>query len=215
MEQATKSPSKVFIYGDSRIRSIEQLCKSKHLGHRYYTHYKGGSTINWCRQESAMLRERNCTVVFQTGINNVLNTKQTEKNILYQIGELISENREKNRKVIFTSILPADLGNPRLMSVIEELNQGIQRKVTEMGGIYLDLQDYFVRNKELIRSFYLDERNGHIHLNKDGATVLMRVIEAKLTSSTPPPRTGPTPQHNYERQMNRVFRRTSLDRRTT
>ena len=129
--------------------------------------------------------------------------------------DFLSENREKNRRVVFTSILPADLGNPRLISVIEELNKNIHKKVTEMGGIYLDLQDYYVRNKELIKNFYLDERNGHIHLNRDGATVFMRVIEAKFASSSTPPRIGSTPQHNYEREKNnRIFRQISLDRRT-
>ena len=119
-------------------------------------------------------------MVFQTGIINLLNTHQTYSNILHQIGELIRENIKRNRRVIFSSIIPAYLGDYQLQDDIRKFNRMIQARVVEEGGEFLDLQGYYERNGKLSTYLFREEDGGYIHLNVDGGRAFLRQLEAIL-----------------------------------
>lgn len=169
------------------MRSLGELLKTesrRQSRHRYYLHYRGGSTIDWCRRGSDDLREENCIVVFQTGINNLLNTNQTFNNILHQIGELVKENIRRNRRVVFCSIIPANLGDYDLQECIKELNELIEVRVIEEGGEFLNLQKHFEWKGRLSTYLYGEETCGYLHLNMDGNKVFLRQMEAIIEGKT-------------------------------
>ena len=86
----------------------------------------------------------------------------------------------KGRKVIFTSIIPADLGDPGLILYIDDLNREIEAVVQKEGGFFLNLHDYFAKGNMINRNLYKLERDGYLHLNEHGGKTLMHLIESKV-----------------------------------
>ena len=122
------------------------------------------------------------TIVFQTGINNVINTSQSDENIRYQVKCLIRENvnKRKNLQVIFTSIIPSNIYGSDTIIRVKELNRTLENIVTEEGGVFLDLDRFFTRGFDLVENLYRQEEYGLLYLNDAGLTVLAHVINSSL-----------------------------------
>ena len=140
--------------------------------------YKGGSTIEWARCTAAELQE-GVTTVFQTGINNILNTRQSNNNIIHQFKMLTREGVSRGNTVIITSILPTDIG-PNVDQRVEEINAALSKIVEREGGIFIDMTKYFIENGRIVEQFYRYERgyerDGFLHLNAGGASIMARKI---------------------------------------
>ena len=90
---------RTYLVGGSRARDIFLFMKRQGYT-EINTSYKSGSTINWARGEIRN-KENGATIILQTGVNNILNTKQSNANIIHQFKELLKENEDK--KIYITS----------------------------------------------------------------------------------------------------------------
>ena len=116
------------------------------------------------------------TTVFQTGINNILNTRQSNSNIVHQFKMLTREGVEKGNKAVITSILPTDIGQPEVEQRVDEINAALGKVVEREGGIFIDMTKYFIENGRIADELYRYERDGFLHLNAAGASVMARKI---------------------------------------
>ena len=134
-------------------------------------------------------RLKDSTIVIQTEINNVINTYQDDEDIVNQVTVMIQEACERlpHNRVIYTSIIPTDIGGERTAVRIRRLNSKLCQAVTGAGAIYVDLQSYFTvtskdRHKEprLNKHLYVQEGTNYLHLNRSGNTVLSNIVYAEI-----------------------------------
>ena len=139
--------------------------------------------MNWARKETKKIiaREQQCDIVFQTGVNNIINTNQNDENIIYQIRNLIKENAGTKHNIFFTSIIPCDIHGSDTTRRIKKINLALRQVVEEEGGIFMDLDIYFTRQNRLNRELFYVEREGLLHLNEMGRTVLAHAINLAIS----------------------------------
>lgn len=117
------------------------------------TRYKSGSTINWMRNEIRSLEE-GVTLIIQTGINNILNTKQSNANIIHQYRQLLKENKNKN--IIMSSIIPASDRKGELYSRVFEINEELRRMAEQEQVTVMNKIKEKSRKHRIIYIFKLD-----------------------------------------------------------
>ena len=149
-----------------KVNGLKRKCIAK---------FRGGSTIEWARRTAADLQP-NVTTVFQTGVNNLLNTNQDNKNIIHQFRMLTKEGIERGNTVIVTSILPTDIGGYELNKRVNEINMALSRVVPTEGGIFMDMTQHFVKDGYLVRELYSRERHGLLLLSAAGANIMAHKI---------------------------------------
>ena len=144
--------------------------------------------------------EEHATIILQTGINNILNSKQNNESIVHQYRQLIRENIA-NKKIIVTSILPASRNEGNVSGRIQEVNKQLKRVCCVEGATYVEMEGYLDGNT-LNREFYNQLSNGHlIHLNMAGAEKFVEILDESLKISL-----GISLKPN----KGQVFRQTSL-----
>ena len=174
-----------------KLRDIHGLVVDRWPGKKVVVRCCGGSKISWARKEVRRIatQVKNPVIIIQSGINNILNTRQDDENITHQVRCMIKEACRwlpKNR-VIFTSIIPTDIGGERIATRVRDLNQTLYQVVTGEGATFIDLQSYFTTvsrdgdgNSRLNKHAYRLEGKSHIHLNRIGSTILASVIDAEI-----------------------------------
>ena len=161
--------------GDSRVRDIYNYMKAQGYT-AIRTKYRRGSTVNWARCEIGELKDHS-RIVLQTGINNILSTKQSNSNIVHQFRKLVRENR--NKEVVITSILPASSRKGDIPSRIFEINNELKKLAFQENIAYIDLTDLFMAGNELDYGLYKKEGR-YIHLNDKGNEKFIRTIDEAL-----------------------------------
>ena len=89
---------------------------------------------------------------------------------------LTREGVEKGNKAVITSILPTDIGQPEVEQRVDEINAALGKVVEREGGIFIDMTKYFIENGRIADELYRYERDGFLHLNAGGASVMARKI---------------------------------------
>ena len=177
MVKAKQGPT--FLIGSSRMGNLVKNMKVNNLKRKCIAKYKGGSKIEWARLTASELQP-NVNTVFQTGMNNILNTRQTNNNIVHQFRVLTREGVANGHNVVVTSILPTDIGGSRVAKRVDEINRSLRRVVAEEGGTFLDMTDFFMKNGRIIESLYKREHQGYLHLNEKGASVMTHKINQTI-----------------------------------
>ena len=165
--------------GSSRIGNLIRYMRVNNLKRKCIAKYKGGSTIEWARRTASELQS-NVQTVFQTGMNNILNSRQSDKNIVHQFRILTREGVSNGNSVVITSILPTDIGGHGVARRVKAINENLGRVVTEEGGTFLDVTEFFIKHGKLVTTLYKQERQGHLHLNEAGAKILTHKINEAI-----------------------------------
>ena len=140
------------------------------------TRYKSGSTINWMRNEIRSLEE-GVTLIIQTGINNILNTKQSNANLIHQYRQLLKENKNKN--IIISSIIPASDRKGELYHRVFEVNEELRRIAKQEQVTFVDCEQAFIENAVL--KFDLYKRAGiYLHLNEKGNELYVNMVDSVM-----------------------------------
>ena len=171
-----------FLIGSSRIGNIIRSMRTNNLRRKCIAKFKGGSNIEWAKQTAADLQP-DVTTVFQTGINNILNTSQSTKNIVHQFRMLTKEGINRGHKVIITSILPTNIGGYAVAKKIEDVNTALKNVVEEEGGIFADATHYFLKNGKIVEDLYHRDKWGLLHLNAQGGMVMTHLINEAVIES--------------------------------
>lgn len=98
--------------------------------------------------------EEGVTLIIQTGINNILNTKQSNANIIHQYRQLLKENKNKN--IIMSSIIPASDRKGELYSRVFEINEELRRMAEQEQVTVMNKIKEKSRKHRIIYIFKLD-----------------------------------------------------------
>ena len=82
--------------------------------------------------------------------------------------------------MVITSILPTDVGGEYTKQRIVYLNSKIKKEVEDEGGIFIDLDKHFITNNYINKDLYRREKCGLLHINDNGAKVVLRTVNDKL-----------------------------------
>ena len=117
------------------------------------------------------------TLIIQTGINNILNTKQSNANLIFQYRELLRENKDKN--IVITSIIPASNRKGKLYLRVFEVNNELRNLAKQEQVTFVDCEQDFIQNSTL--NFHLFKRAGiYLHLNDSGNELFINKVDAAL-----------------------------------